>query len=165
MTAKAKWAKQTTAFIVIPSYLHLQGYKTWNVARIRVNVSLLHTVKNACGYAAFLSLPLCLSVSLCSWSSLLCLAWNWSSRWLLFLDNVLCECGAQFRQWRRCNPPPTKNKQGTITGKCQTESQPIIPPKKRKKEKEILCMTGEMHPQQIHSTKQQLRTAAPSASR
>lgn len=39
------WAKQTTVFNIISSYLHLLGYKMWNATRIRVNTSLSHVLK------------------------------------------------------------------------------------------------------------------------
>lgn len=50
------WAKQTTAFIIIiiSSYLHLLGYKMWNVARIGVkNNSHSHVLKMQQSNATF----------------------------------------------------------------------------------------------------------------
>lgn len=41
---KRSWAKQTTVFIIVSSYLLLY-YKIWNVARIRLNISLLRVPK------------------------------------------------------------------------------------------------------------------------
>lgn len=102
----------------------------WNVARIGVNVfPFAHGQK-------------CLSLSLFAVGLHSCV-------WL--------ETGAHggFRFWIMCSVSavhnlgsevavihlPSKNTPGDTTGKCQTESQPII----LQKQKQILCMTGEMH--------------------
>lgn len=81
----------------------------WNVARNRVNFSLLNTVKNACRSFFFpfsLFLSLVLHLHSCVW-----LETGVQLGFCYPLDNVLCDFGAQFRQWRCCKTPSPQKKQ------------------------------------------------------
>lgn len=127
----------------------------WNVARIRVNISLSHVLKMPVddffppSLVPFFILTPVFGLKLeCRWLPFF---------WIMCSVRLVHNLGSVFA----VTHPPSKltKKRKTSTDKCQTESQPTILQKKN------IVHDSEMLPRCIHSTKQQIWTAAPSVNR